>query len=193
MSRLYDGDYEENFPGEGELWAANAHRALKGKRGRKVLADLREALQHLPQPRLIEGAMCTVGLDKRRLAEPGEERTSARFHDRELEENFERQGEGVCAVGALLWWNKVKSGVDPAEAFDQLPTLLDTETDLSETAEAARRELNVVYSLAWNLAYRNDETFGNATPEQRYLNFMAWLDAELGPSDGLAASRGVSR
>ena len=47
-------------------WEHNARVALKGKRGRKALAELREALMALPQHRLIGDAMCTVGgADKR--------------------------------------------------------------------------------------------------------------------------------
>ena len=42
MSRFDDYDYEEQYPNAGEMWQANARRALKGKRGRKALAEMRQ-------------------------------------------------------------------------------------------------------------------------------------------------------
>lgn len=180
MSRYYDdGDYDENFPNEAELWRANAERALKGKRGRKVLTELREALQNLPEKRLIEGALCTVAPDRRADKAVEENAAALQWSVRALREKVEEQGEGVCAIGAYLWWRKVKAGTDPAEAFDQLPTLQSEDYGLEDTAAIAKREAGVVYSLAWDLAYRNDETFASATPEERWAKFMTWLDAEL--------------
>jgi hypothetical protein len=48
MSRFYDDGYDEDFPNQAALWQANAQRALTGKRGRKALAELRDALLALP-------------------------------------------------------------------------------------------------------------------------------------------------
>lgn len=168
MSRSGDDDFEESFPGEAALWEANFHRALKGKRGRQALRDLREALLALPEPKLIEGALCTVnpekraGSDGRRAAELAE------------------YGEGVCAIGALLWHRRVKAGMDPAEAFDSLPTLADDNYGLDDTAQLAVSDAGLVHSLASAIAYKNDETYGAKTPEGRHAAFLAWIDAELG-------------
>jgi len=173
VSRAGD-DYEgDSFPNESALWHANAERALRGKRGRKALADLRDALLALPARRLIEGALCTVNPDRRRPSD------THRFAGAEFDDLIGRQGEGVCAVGALLWHRRVKDGMDPAEAFDSLPTLPDSDSDLHDTASLAAREAKLVYSLAWNLAWRNDETYGRMTPEERYTAFLAWINAEL--------------
>lgn len=167
----YDGD---SFPNQGALWHANAERALKGKRGRRVLRDLRDALLALPEKRLIEGALCTVGSAKRL------ERLDEHLSRWGLEENIEDNGgEGVCGIGALLWHRRVKAGMDPAEAFDSLPTLDDGNYGLDDTARLAASEAGLVFSLAWNLAYRNDETYEGMTPEERYAAFLAWIDAEL--------------
>ena len=68
MSRFSDYD---DFEGEPEQilamgrWERNARAVLKSKRGRKALAELREALMALPEHRLIEGAVCTVGAAER--------------------------------------------------------------------------------------------------------------------------------
>lgn len=99
-------------------------------------------------------------------------------------ENFDqqvsREGEGVCAVGAMLWHRKVKAGVDPAEAFASLPGLPGEGSDgLDETASLAKQEAGLTYTLAWELAYRNDETYDRKTPEERWEAFVAWIDREL--------------
>jgi len=181
VSRCDDDDYEESFPNEAALWRANAQRALKGKRGRQALRDLREALLALPEPRLIEGALCTVNPGKRAAASylPGPSRDM-------LARDLAEHGEGVCAIGALLWHRRVKAGMDPAEAFDSLPTLSDDNHGLDDTASLAARDAGLVYSLASNLAYKNDETFGGKSPEGRYTAFLAWIDAELGADVALA-------
>lgn len=183
MSRSSDDDFEESFPGESALWVANAERALKGRRGRQALRDLREALLALPEPRLIEGALCTVG-SARRIGELPE-KYGGRI---ELAGNVEDNGEGVCAIGALLWHRKVKAGMDPAEAFGSLPTLEDANYGLDDTVTLAVNDARLVYSLASNIAYRNDETFGGKTPEGRYTAFLAWINAELGDSTPAAAA-----
>lgn len=174
MSRFGDYDGEYQFPNQYEFWQANLERALKGKRGRKVLADLREALMALPQPRLIERAMCTIGAARRAAGYP-EKWLRGGFM-----EDVAAQGEGVCAGGAYLWYQRVKAGVDPAEAFDSLPTLSDLENeDTGHATAAALNDAGVVYCLASALAYRNDETFEGMTPEERWTAFVAWIDQQL--------------
>lgn len=170
----YDGD--EDFPGQGELWWANYARALKGKRGRKALAELREALLALPEKRLISGALSTVHLPQR-LAAEGKDCTPW-FLD-EMTERVAREGEGVCAIGAYVWHQKVKAGMDPDEAFRSLPIVVDSEGgDLSMTAGVAK-DAGMAFTLAYGLADRNDETYYSMTPETRYEAFMEWLDKEL--------------
>jgi hypothetical protein len=219
MSRLSDYD---DFEGEPEQilamgrWERNARVALKGKRGRKALAELWEALMALPVHRLIEGAVCTVGAETRRAAllaeaeaDAGRARESAlrlaveydaegrpeiaarmraaAERDRqpdtdrveELDDHVKRDGEGVCAVGAYAWHQKVKAGLDPVEAFAALPDLAEEGSDaLTETADLGKGA-GLTYTLAWELAYRNDETFSSCTPEERWEKFVAWIDAEL--------------
>jgi hypothetical protein len=202
--REYDND-DENWALDMGRWEHNTRVALKGKRGRKALALLREALMALPEHRLIDSAVCTVGgVDKRvpamteqEVAEyaaqtraGGDPKYAAAWAEsmrREREDSRERlaeeireHGEGVCAMGAYLWYQKVKAGVDPAEAFDALPTVFDSEggDPLHETAELGR-DAGLTFTLAYELAYRNDETYERMTPEERHAAFVAWIDAEL--------------
>lgn len=175
MSRFEDYDCEEWFPNQGELWHANVKRALAGKRGKKALSEMREALLTLPEKRLIAGALCTVGGVERR-ARPGDPH---RWYREDLAARVESEGEGVCAIGAYLWFKKVKAGADPQAAFDELPTLLDSDGEGDIATAEAGRAAGLTFTLAWTLASRNDSTFDDMTPEQRYDAFMKWLDEQL--------------
>jgi len=168
--------YSDDYDGDGmpaALWEANLERAIKGKRGQQVLRDLRDALTALPQPRLIEGALCTVGPLQRMAGASANWLSPA-----EIGAKVEEQGEGVCAVGAYLWWRNLRAGMTPEDAFAALPTLLDEASDLWETADLARRA-GVTLTLAYDLAYRNDETFGHLSPEERHARFIEWIDSKL--------------
>lgn len=169
MSRFDDScDYEQGFQNQADLWHANARRALAGKRGKKALAELRDALLALPEKRLINGALCTVNPAERRpLGFPGE-----------FNRMIETEGEGVCAIGAFLWHKQVKAGVDPQEAFASLPTLSAEDDGPWATADAGAAA-GLTYTLAWELAYRNDELLDGMDPEDRYTKFMEWLDQQL--------------
>ena len=87
-------------------------------------------------------------------------------------------------IGAYLWHRKVTlDGADPAEAFDSLPVLVgeDDCDPLTETADLGK-QAGMAYELAWELAYRNDETYAAMTPEDRYAAFLAWIDEQLAVS-----------
>jgi hypothetical protein len=171
MSRYYDDCEDGAMPAQ--LWEANLERAIKGKRGQQVLRDLRDALTALPQPRLIEGALCTVNPLQRMAQAPDNWLAHT-----EIGAKVDEQGEGVCGVGAYLWWQNVKAGMTAEEAFAALPTMADETSDLWETADLARKA-GVTFTLAWHLAYRNDETLGHLSPEERHTRFIAWIDSKL--------------
>jgi hypothetical protein len=210
MSRYqdeYDGDDDLAVLAQGR-WEHNSRTALKGKRGRASLTLLREALLALPEPRLIEGALCTVGGPERvpdvteaeidaKVAvlkakgfwhEPhsSRERVAEDLRDDRDEQReaiadasgSRGQGCGVCAIGALLWYRLVRDGATPDDAFAALPSLVGE--GLDDTAFLAEKDARVTFTLAWEMAYRNDETYSRMTPEGRYTAFLAWLDAELG-------------
>jgi hypothetical protein len=191
MSRYcdeYDGD--EPFPNASALWQHSAELALKGRRGRKALRELREALLALPNKRLVAGALCTVNPAERRpekrIVNIPQTDTKPAWHyeddwqGQHFDEIVQEQGQGVCAIGALLWHRKVKDGMDPDQAFAELPTVDGYNDDgLYETAKIAKADAGLAYSLAWRLAYRNDETLDGCTPEERYTKFLAWIDTEL--------------
>jgi len=169
MSRYWDDGDDGGIPAE--LWEANLARALKGKRGQKALAELREALLALPEHALISGALCTVNSGKRR-------EDMGRWVPWPLDDG---QPEGVCLVGAYAWHRKVKAGADPAEAFDSLPTLDDENHDMYETAELGV-QAGLTFTLAYDLAFKNDEWWASCTPGERWQKALAWIDEVLARS-----------
>lgn len=216
MSR-YRGGHDDDWSPEAILaagrWAHNARAALKGKRGRQALAELREALVTLPEKRLIWGALCTVAdvdeafpeITDEDIAQDAARHAAWRSESamppasaehlawraehlrEEREERREEyaklvasQGSGVCGIGAWLWYREMLAGKGPDEAFRSLPPILgeDDGDPLDETASLAS-QAGLTYTLAWELAYRNDETYDSKTPEERYTAFLAWIDAEL--------------
>jgi hypothetical protein len=227
MSRYIDhsdDDSPEAILAQGR-WEHNARAALKGKRGRQALRELREALLALPEKRLIDSALCTVG-GPARVPDVTGEAVAARIsaararadewgfsfgaEDAAFLEHGMRQdvdeerarivglvqadGEGCCGVAAYLWYRKVKAGMDPAEAFASLPTVASF-PGAGALAETARlgQQAGLTYTLAWELAFRNDEIYdrkplgGHYTPEERYTAFLAWIDRELAGSATVTA------
>lgn len=183
MSRFSD-EYESDYNNAGDLWQANVRRALAGRKGQKALRELREALLALPEKRLISGALCTVGEARREPPpNPYYERWPQAMDDYrdDYDETLKTEGEGVCAIGAFLWYRQVKSGLDPQGAFDALPTLLGSDGGADLDTAMAGKDAGLTMTLAWDLAYRNDEHLGGATPEERYERFLSWLDTVIQP------------
>ena len=189
MSRGGSDDYDEDFPNQGAFWWHNAERALKGKRGKKALAELREALLMLPEKRLVNGAISTASLEAKYRDQPDEVESHWGPNAGLMRPNWEKQtamekcaeeGIGVCAVGAYLLRKRViELGETPDEAMRQLPAMSDTDDhNLIDTAYVGEQAGLSSY-VAYMLADRNDETYGGCTPEQRYEKFLAWLDKEL--------------
>lgn len=177
MSRFACTDYDETFPNEGEFWRHNANLALKGKRGRKALAELREALLHLPERRLIAGALSTPSV---RAVYTAQGEGSYRYWAREAAVALvEREGEGVCAVGAYCWWKEVQKGVDPYEAMVALPATADVLTGDALDTVRAGEDAGLTSYVAWILGVLNDETLRTCAPEERWERVLAWIDKEL--------------
>lgn len=173
MSRVGDyDDYDQNFPNEWAFWERRTRAVMSGKPMRKALAELREALLALPEKRLISSALCTVGKADKTEGPYG------KYYDDAKQELIDAEGEGVCAVGAFAWYKRVKAGEDPQEAFKAIPLNPDYEGDPSVTTETGVAA-GLSYTLAWILMGRNDDTYGELTPEQRYDAFLTWIDERL--------------
>jgi hypothetical protein len=178
MSRAGDGD-EEDFAGQADLWRANLERSLNGKRGRKALAELREALLALPERRLIANAFSTVGKEPEPIPAPTEQDPygSRAWQARERNELLEAQGPGVCSVAAYVWHQRVKAGADPQQALVDLPLHPDFDDPHATLDEGMRAGLNQY--IAWELMWRNDDAYDHLTPEARWQAVVDWIDQQL--------------
>lgn len=186
----YDGD--EQFPNQAAFWYQNCQRALKGRKGRQALAELREALLMLPEKRLVEGAISTVALkakadempDTKLLGGDGNwgdpTKVVTNYDKQDLLKKCADEGMGVCAVGAYLLRKRVLATGEPVEAaMAALPSGADVEDCYLDETAAYGAEGGLTRTLAWLIAERNDETYGHLTPEERYNRFLAWIDTEL--------------
>lgn len=90
--------------------------------------------------------------------------------------------DGVCAIGAFVAHKRAKhEGIDMAAAMAAMPHSEDYE-DIHETAYAGKRA-GLTHTVAWHMAYLNDEQFREATPEQRYEALLAWVRRAQGKGD----------
>jgi hypothetical protein len=185
VSRFDDGE------GEGmtwEMWENVVSRALGGRKGQEALAEVETALLALPDRKLIEGrladggAVCAVGafVAHRRAEQEGID----------LPAVIEAMGVGVkcwCGHGhaahrdesctATSRWG---NGSCACSGYDPDPE------DAWETA-AAGRAAGMGYTVAWHLAYLNDEQFAGATPEERYEQMLAWVRRAQGKPEAAVA------
>lgn len=176
MSRF---DYDGN--GEGiswEMWERVVSNALGGKRGQQALAEMEDALVALPQPRLIHGhlaahgAVCAVGALIAHKKAKAEGIDIAAVIDAMNTGITCWCGHGEDAHGAEVGCtrpHRFKEGercgckvyeVDPEDAV--------------ETAEAGQK-VGLTFTVAWHLAWLNDDQFRSATPEDRYTQMLAWV------------------
>lgn len=196
MSRI--GEYmDAEYPNQGDLWWANVARAMGGRRGQLALRELELALLALPEPKLISshlahnGQVCTVGalaLHKRTAAGEAREDVLAELEAQlpvECEtcwhtEAVHRPGEPCpsCLANLERWWAEPRNETNPHWAprvcREFVPAEWHSEDGALVTAQLGR-DIGLTFTLAWHLAYMNDEEFGSLTPEQRYTQVLAWV------------------
>jgi hypothetical protein len=165
MSRFEEWDGDDDERHLSVMWMGRAKMALHSKRGRAALLDLREALLALPEHRLIESALCRPKIEDDQVV-----------------------GGEVCVIGAYLWHQKVKAGLDPAAAFAELPTLevsadddyVDWDEQPGYQTAKAGEQAGLTFTLAYELASHNDDGISvAATPEQRWRDMVAYVDRLL--------------
>lgn len=203
MSRFGD-DYEEQFPGQGELWEANLQRAISGKRGQAALRDLETALLEMPERKIIkgkiadrQGRVCTVGLlALHRRTQAGEDRAAVLeslaqpdycecMHDDR--DHVDRVGHCFrCEAQAAEWRRKEAAdelepwnlrAPNPCQQF-RLDEYWNEGGEDLETAEVGK-SVGIAFCLAWHLGYLNDETWYGDTDEQRYEHVLAWVQKRI--------------
>jgi len=177
MSRFTDYD-DEFYPNQAAMWWANVSRALKGRKGQQALMDLEQALLDLPEKRLIsgylaaDGEVCALGaLALSRRVEQGEVRE-------QILASLEDKTPPVCECGHLKrehaedghceGWATSQRGCWEACTQFRLDADSHGNYDGSDVSASAGVEVGLTYTLAWRLAYLNDEDLAGLSPEQRY-------------------------
>lgn len=178
-------DYEPvEYNNGAELYEARAIQTLYGKKGRKALAEVREALMALPKRELIEGAVCRrkpVDLGDDPVVVP-EGQLGAFGMPIQLDaDGVAVDVEGVCVIGAYLWLKEVKAGKSAQEAFAALPALDSEDGDGDEMWETAWQgsRAGLMFTLAWELESANDETFAGLAPAERWQRMVDAIDGIL--------------
>lgn len=187
MSR-FDFDDDEGIPYG--LWEQMVSNALSGERGQAALAELEVALTALPHKRLVYGnlaaddTVCAVGAyvaseRSKRLGIPFQEAVAMlnRATQCSCRHTYaDHAGTGKCtAMSRTMAWDtrEAKEGTCTCEEFKP------EKEYISETVEAGRGA-GLKYTVAWHLAYLNDEQFEEMSPEERYEATLAWVQRAQG-------------
>jgi len=201
MTRFGDLDsYDPDYPNQGDLWWANCVRATRGKRGKAAIAALRAALLALPAPRLIEGHLATTTGDVCAVgAYVAAQRTAQGKPRQQVLQELATASAGPCSTcwhsakyhdatgctrchyllinGDMFWRDKPERWRPPCTGY--VPDSYNDDPAAADMAAAAGAAAGMTYTLAWRLAYLNDEEYGGLSPEQRYAKVLAWCDEEL--------------
>lgn len=175
MSRFdYDGD------GEGmpwELWQTVVSHALGGRKGQAALAEMEAALLALPEPKLIEGhlasggGVCAVGafVAAHRAAE----------QKVDLAVVIEAMSVGVACYCGHTQAKHIDGKCHGT--YQGKPCYCDGEFEIDEDEDGyyktveAGQNAGLSHTVAWHLAYLNDEHFAACSPEERYSRMLAWV------------------
>jgi hypothetical protein len=145
--RTYEGDCDSNVS---YLYESIVDRAIKGKRGQKLLKELEAALIALPEKKLIhfyfskDGQVCSLG---------------ALALKREMESGKNREE-------ALELIN---------DKFDKK----EQENECFNMPSHAAKEFGIAKTLAHEIMYENDEGHYNVTPEERYGRVLNWVRSKI--------------
>ena len=183
MSR-FDSDSEEGMPWE--LWETVVSNALGGRKGQAALAELEAALVALPEPKLIsghlaaDGAVCAVG--------------AFIAHRRAVSEAIDLDAViDAMSVGVACYCGHNREahhdGACHGKGYQDAPCYCDgdfepdeNEDGAYETVEAGK-QAGLSSTLAWHLAYLNDEQFSDSSPEERYERMLRYVRRAQGKED----------
>ena len=181
MSRIGDDNYDPNFRNEGAFWEHRTEMALRGRKGRKALEALRDALLALPEKRLITDALSTVGKapgEKIPYEDLPQERRFTYWQDETARHLVQEQGEGMCSVAAYAWHQRVKAGEDPDDVMRDLPLAPPDDAGSYMTLDTGTKA-GLNQHVAWEFMRVNDDRYADLTPEARYTAVLGWIEERL--------------
>ena len=132
MSRYPEGDdYDENWALNMGRWQRNLKTTVNSPNGKKILQELKEALEAMPIRELIQGSLVETKLIGYNL---------------EDEHQVMVPTDSYCAIGALA----ACKGIDVAEFAGEDPDYYEITTELAY-------ELGINQTMAYAIATCNDE------------------------------------
>lgn len=149
----FDGDWDEQFPGQAMLWEANLRRCFSGKAGQAKLRELRDALLALPEKKLIETRLADEQGNVCALGALVVQHHVARGADRE---------------------DVIKQMAESIESDDGWVDTWDAEQETLAEAKAC----GIKAPMAVEVAFMNDLHY-KETPEERYTRVLAWIEGRI--------------
>jgi hypothetical protein len=184
MSR-FDYDFDDEGIPYG-LWEQAVSRGLGGARGQQALAALEEALLSLPEAKLVHGhlaaagSVCAVGavVAQKRAREEGADLATvidamAANCDCGHPRDAHRTGGGCTGTdwnGKPCWCGRYEPRAE----------------DANETATAGM-DAGLSLTMAYHLAFLNDEQFRDVDPETRFRRVLAWVRRAQGKTEDAPA------
>lgn len=162
MSRF--SDEWDDLGGLAWLQMKACENALRSKRGKAALAELREALLALPEPKLcssylaVDGQVCAIG------AYVAKKQADAR-------------GEPISRAITRLSAATKRRITDYRKRHGYTPEPWDIGEDGERTARIGEKH-GLTFSLAWSVAGENDEGYAR-TDAERFQMMLRWIDKEL--------------
>lgn len=153
MSRFWDGDGDNERPPH--WWEIDLQRALTSGRGQRFLKEIEAALLAMPKHELAEGY----------IVEPMD-------FDEGIIGN-------VCAVGAYAAYRQVQQGKTWNQAFSDLAEKWGGEQDDHWNTQQLGRSLGLTRTVAYELAWQNDEQFGDLPPDERWREMLRWVRSKI--------------
>lgn len=96
--------------------------------------------------------------------------------DRRLAEGAIARDGMVCAVGAYVAMRRVNEGASWGQAIAALEAERgDGEDDDDLAAMWLGESLGMARTIAWELAFANDESYGGMMPEARHAAILRWV------------------
>lgn len=147
----FEGDGDEEFPGQWWLWEGNMRRCFSGKAGQAKLREIREALLALPQKRLIRGRLadengdvCTVGaIALHRRVKDGQEPDVA-----------------IAELAKIV----------PQEMVEW------DSWEVERMTLAVGADCGIKAPMVTEIAFHNDVWERRETPEECYSRILAWVE-----------------
>lgn len=171
-----------------ELWETILSNALGGRKGQAALAEMESALLALPKKQLVHGTLATNQGDVCAIGALVAHHKSVE-QGVDIETIIEALGAGVrCWCGHVhgdepctqvmpnyVWDAKTRERTQQGDRVCRCECFEVEGEDAWERTIPAGQWIGLNWTVAYHLAWLNDQEFGNSTPPERYAQMLAWV------------------